>query len=149
MSKRNWIGSSQIHSSQGGNRSHAWSARICGAVALACFASAAKADEGGVSFWLPGLYGSLAAVPQTAPGWSLLAFSYYTNVKAGADVAVAREVQIGRFTPPVTANLSADLHAKVGLKWFKPNYTCATPVLGGQVTMGVGGFFGRSTADLN
>ena len=28
----------------------------------------ASADEGGVGFWLPGLYGSLAAVP-TAPGW--------------------------------------------------------------------------------
>ena len=101
-----------------------------------------------MSFWLPGLFGSLAAVPQAAPGWSLLTFSYYTNVKAGADVAAAREVQIGRFTPTVTANLSADLHAKVGLQWVQPNYTFATPVLGGQVTMGVGGFFGRSTADL-
>jgi hypothetical protein len=30
----------------------------------------AHADEGGVSFWLPGLFGSLAAVPVT-PGWSL------------------------------------------------------------------------------
>jgi hypothetical protein len=30
----------------------------------------ALADEGGVSFWLPGLFGSLAAVPQQ-PGWSL------------------------------------------------------------------------------
>jgi len=28
------------------------------------------ADETGVSFWLPGLFGSLAAVPQQ-PGWSL------------------------------------------------------------------------------
>jgi hypothetical protein len=149
MSKRNWIGSSQIHSSQGADRSHvAWSARICGAVALACFASAVKADEGGVSFWLPGLYGSLAAVPQTAPGWSLLAFSYYTNVSASADVARAREIQIGRFTPTLTANLSANLHANVGLEWIQPNYTLAAPVLGGQLTLGMGGFFGRSTADL-
>jgi hypothetical protein len=30
----------------------------------------AAADEGGVSFWLPGLFGSLAAVPQQ-PGFSL------------------------------------------------------------------------------
>ena len=28
------------------------------------------ADENGVSFWLPGLFGSLAAVPQQ-PGWAL------------------------------------------------------------------------------
>jgi len=30
----------------------------------------AQADEGGVGFWLPGLFGSLAAAPQV-PGWSL------------------------------------------------------------------------------
>ncbi len=123
--------------------------RTAGTAIALLFPTVALADEGGVSFWLPGLFGSLAAVPQAAPGWSLLTFSYYTNVKAGADVAAAREVQIGRFTPTVTANLSADLHAKVGLQWVQPNYTFATPVLGGQVTMGVGGFFGRSTADLN
>ena len=30
--------------------------------------SLARADEGGVGFWLPGQLGTLAAVPQT-PGW--------------------------------------------------------------------------------
>ena len=30
----------------------------------------ASADEAGVSFWLPGQYGSYAAVPSD-PGWSL------------------------------------------------------------------------------
>ena len=29
----------------------------------------ARADEGGISFWLPGIYGSLAALPQQ-PGWA-------------------------------------------------------------------------------
>ena len=75
---------------------------VCGALALAAVFSVpgiSVADEGGVSFWLPGLFGSLAAVPQAAPGWSLLTFSYYTNVSAGGDVAAAREVEIGRFTP--------------------------------------------------
>jgi hypothetical protein len=37
----------------------------------------ASADEGGVSFWIPGLFGSLAATPQQ-PGWSL-ANIYYHN----------------------------------------------------------------------
>ena len=37
----------------------------------------ALADEGGVSFWLPGTYGSLAAVPGV-PGWSFLTFNYAT-----------------------------------------------------------------------
>ncbi|TMJ02869.1 MAG: phenol degradation protein meta [Alphaproteobacteria bacterium] len=119
------------------------------ALALVTFEPAVLfADEGGVSFWLPGLFGSLAAVPQPTPGWSLLTFTYYTNVSAGADVAAAREVQIGRFNPTLTTNLSANLHAQVGLQWVQPNYAFATPVLGGQLTMGIGGLFGRSSADL-
>src|SRR5262245_47056173 len=122
--------------------------RTAGATLALLFPTLALADEGGVSFWLPGLFGSLAAVPQPAPGWSLLTFSYYTNVSAGADVAAAREVQIGRFTPTLTANLSAALHANAELQWVQPNYTFATPVLGGQATVGMGGFFGRSSVDL-
>ena len=63
-------------------------------------------------------------------------------------MARAREIQIGRFTPTLTANLSANLDARVGLQWIQPNYTFANPVLGGQLTLGMGGFFGRSSADL-
>ena len=70
-------------------------AAIVFAPAIMFFPHCALADEGGVSFWLPGLYGSLAAVPVAAPGWSLLTFSYYTKVSAGADVAIAREVIAG------------------------------------------------------
>ena len=122
--------------------------RTAGTAIALLFPTVVLADEGGVSFWLPGLFGSLAAVPQAAPGWSLLTFSYYTNVSAGSDVSAAREIQIGRFTPTATANLSANLHAQVGLEWVQPNYTFATPVLGGQATVGMGAFFGRSNADL-
>src|SRR3974390_1385052 len=68
---------------------------------------ASLADEGGVSFWLPGLYGSLAAVPASAPGWAAFNFLYNTNVHAGADVAAAREITIGRFNPTVNINLNA------------------------------------------
>src|SRR5919108_685610 len=34
------------------------------------FSGAAYADEGGVSYWLPGRFSSLAATPQV-PGWSM------------------------------------------------------------------------------
>ena len=34
------------------------------------------ADEDGVSFWLPGIYGSLAAVPQQ-PGFTFTAINYF------------------------------------------------------------------------
>jgi len=58
------------------------------AVAIAAWGSCAEnafADEGGISFWLPGIYGGLAATPQQ-PGWSLATFYYHTSVKAGGDV---------------------------------------------------------------
>jgi hypothetical protein len=38
-------------------------------LATALPASSAMADAGGLSFWLPGTFGSLAAVP-AVPGWS-------------------------------------------------------------------------------
>ena len=39
-------------------------------VAVACSTNISFADEDGVSFWIPGFFGSLAAVPQQ-PGWSV------------------------------------------------------------------------------
>ena len=69
------------------------------------------ADEGGVSFWLPGFFGSLAAAPQQ-PGWSLTSIYYHTSVSAGADVARAREFETGRIPLNLTANLNASLDAR-------------------------------------
>ena len=65
------------------------------------FSQCALADEGGVSFWIPGLFGSLAATPQQ-PGWSLANIYYHTSVSAGADVARAREFTLGRVPGNVT-----------------------------------------------
>ena len=56
----------------------------------------ARADESGISFWLPGLYGSLAATPGT-PGWSVAAIYYHTSVNASGAAAASREFQVGRF----------------------------------------------------
>ena len=120
-----------------------------GAAIALLFPTVALADEDGVSFWLPGLFGSLAAVPQAAPGWSFLTFSYDTDVSAGGDVARARSIRIGRFDPTLTARLSADLDANVALQWIQPNYTFATPVLGGQATVGLGGYLGHNDTDLD
>jgi len=106
------------------------------------------ADEGGVSFWLPGIYGSLAAVPGQ-PGWSFLTFNYYDSVKAGADVSRAREIQIGRFDPTLSVNINANLNAKpIDIVWLQPGYTFATPVLGGQAYVGLGAFFGHNRTSL-
>jgi hypothetical protein len=74
----------------------------------------ALADEGGVSFWLPGIYGSLAAVPVT-PGWFYNSFYYHWSGNAGADVATAREFQIGRLNPTLTLSASASLRANIDM----------------------------------
>ena len=74
----------------------------------------AAADEGGVSFWLPGLFGSLAAVPQQ-PGWSLATIYYHDSVTAGADVGRAREFTIGNIPINASANLSARLNSNIDL----------------------------------
>src|SRR5262249_24090452 len=105
------------------------------------------ADEGGVSFWLPGFFGSLAAAPQQ-PGWSLTSIYYHTSVSAGADVARAREFEIGRIPVNLTANVNASLQARADLGLFMPNYTFATPVLGGQLTVGAIGIYGRTSTSL-
>jgi hypothetical protein len=65
-------------------------------------------------------------------------------------VSAAREVQIGRLPPTTaTANLSASLHAQADLQWIQPNYTFATPVLGGQFTVSMASFVGWQSADLS
>jgi len=66
------------------------------------------ADESGISFWLPGLEGSLAAAP-TTPGWSLGTIYYHTSVNANGAAAAAREFQVGRFSPTVNINLNLSL----------------------------------------
>src|SRR3981189_232077 len=119
-------------------------------VAMAMFgflAEAAYADEGGVSYWLPGRFSSLAATPQV-PGWSMAEVYYHTTVSAFGAVAAAREIQIGRFSPNVNVSLNANLNAQADLLLLNPTYTFATPVLGGQFSLGVTGLFGRSAATL-
>src|SRR5215813_2043635 len=107
----------------------------------------AAADEGGVSFWLPGFFGSLAAAPQQ-PGWSLTSMYYHTSVSAGAEVARAREFETGRTSLTATANVSASLQARADLGLLMPTYTFATPVLGGQLTVGAIGLYGRTSTTL-
>jgi hypothetical protein len=94
----------------------------------------AVADEGGVSFWLPGLFGSLAAVPQQ-PGWQVTAMEYYDSVKAGGDVALARDITIKGFTTSLKANINANLNSHIDLGLVIPSYVFAQSVLGGQASV--------------
>jgi hypothetical protein len=124
---------------------------LCGALTLAAVFSVpgiSLADEGGVSFWLPGQVGILAAAPQQ-PGWALAIINYYASVNAGGNVAAAREVTIGRFNPTVNVNLNVNLKANAEFVLVNPSYTFATPVFGGQFAVSMVGFVGRSSTDLN
>ena len=72
------------------------------------------ADENGISFWLPGLFGSLAAVPQH-PGWSVTAINYFDLVSASGNVAASREITIGKLSPTVNVNLNVNVKATLDL----------------------------------
>jgi hypothetical protein len=120
--------------------------RIGCVAAVATFALApeiSRADEGGVSFWIPGFFGSLAATPQQ-PGWSLATVYYHTSVSAGADVARAREFTLGRVPANLTvnANLNLSVNATGNLGFVIPSYVFATPVLGGQASVSLVGAYG-------
>ena len=82
-------------------------AAIVLAPAIMLFSNCALADEGGVSFWIPGLFGSLAATPQQ-PGWSLGNIYYHTSVSAGADVARAREFTLNRAAAKLQRGVPTD-----------------------------------------
>ena len=107
------------------------------------FSHCALADENGVSFWVPGFFGSLAATPQQ-PGWSLAKIYYHTSVSAGADVARAREFTLGRVPGNLTvnANLNLNVNATGDLGFVIPTYVFATPVLGGQASVSLMAAYG-------
>src|SRR6266702_8010795 len=124
-------------------------AAIVLAPAIMFFSNCALADEGGVSFWVPGFFGSLAATPQQ-PGWSLANVYYHTSVSAGADVARAREFTLGRVPANVTvnANLNLSVNATGDLGFVIPTYVFATPVLGGQASASLVGAYGVVSTTL-
>jgi hypothetical protein len=113
-----------------------WKALLPLIAAIVLFSQPSLADEGGVSFWLPGIFGSLSAAP-LQPGFSLMSMYYHTSVEAGAEVARAKEIKIGRIPATITGSVSAKLDASGDLAIEIPSYTFGTPVLGGQATIGL------------
>jgi hypothetical protein len=118
------------------------------AVTLVCSAGVTLADEGGVSFWIPGTFGSLAATPQQ-PGWSFAALNYYTSVSASGAAAASREITIGRFNPTVNVDLNVNLHSQAETVWLNPSYVFATPVFGGQLAVGMTAIVGTNHTNLD
>ena len=105
-------------------------------VALLLAASPASADEGGASFWLPGNFGSLAAVP-SEPGWEMALVYYHSFGDQGADATFPRG---GRVTAGV------ETHAD--FVFISPTYVFATPVAGAQASVNLSGAFGWLAVDI-
>lgn len=118
------------------------------AAAFVLLSQVASADENGISFWLPGLFGSLAAVPQQ-PGWSAADIYFHTSVSASGATAASREITIGRFSPTTNVNLNVNLNARGDLNLFVPSYVFATPVFGGQLAVSTAIVYGRTSTDLS
>jgi hypothetical protein len=116
--------------------------------ALTMGAVPAVADEGGVSFWIAGQYGSLAAAP-LQPGWSFGATFYHASDAASGEVAAARQATIGRFPVNVKIDLNANLSARPDLLVIASTYVFSTPVLGGQLAVGLASGFGHAKASID
>src|SRR5262245_25331866 len=82
-------------------------APLAGTIVLST-ATSSLADEGGVSFWVPGFFGSLAAAPQV-PGFSLANVFYYNQVSAGGNVAFAKQVSLGNINVNFNGNFNANV----------------------------------------
>jgi len=98
---------------------------------------AGMADEGGASFWLPGQFGSFAAV-RSEPGWSLATIYYH----ASADAEKSRSFNKGRF-------LTAGLEEKQDLLMLAPTYVFSDPLWGGQASVSLTALYGRVSVDVN
>jgi len=97
----------------------------------------AHADEGGVSFWLPGQYGSLAAVP-AEPGWSIPLVYYHASTDADDSKSFVR-----------SGKITAGLDVGVDLLLAVPTYVFANPVAGGQASISLTVLYGRADVDVN
>lgn len=99
----------------------------------------ARADEGGVAFWLSGQYASFAAVPQE-PGWYLPTMGYYYNGSASASKSFPRGTTI-----------SSGLDAQAGLMFIVPTFVPDVKILGGQPAFSIafGGGYAETSADVS
>jgi len=112
------------------------------------FPQSSNADEAGVSFWLPGFFGSLAATP-LVPGFAIASVSYHTPMRAAGDVTFARQVARGDITGNFNGNLNAHLAADVTLVMTIPSYTFAQPFLGGQASVSLAIPYGYSRVGVD
>ena len=128
---------------------HRWimAAVVAGAIAIA--PKPAIADQGGVSFWVPGLFGSLAAVPGQ-PGFNFASVYYHTSVGAsGSRRCRQSRSRSGSCSASANlkVNLNVDLNARANLVFLVPGYIFETPIFGGQLGVSMAVIPGQQTRD--
>jgi hypothetical protein len=111
----------------------------CLLATLSCLSlpGTAAADEGGVSFWLPGQYGSFAAVP-SEPGWSFEGSYYHASADDSRGISFQRggAIQTGMTSP-------SDLFM------FTPTYAFKTRIFGAQAAFGTTILYGKNATSVS
>ena len=97
----------------------------------------ARADEGGVAFWLSGQFPSMMAVPST-PGFSVSVTPYYYNANAG-----------GSKTSERGGSLVTGLSTQAPLVFVQPGYAWDTKVLGGTPYVGLAFGGGKNSTQVD
>jgi hypothetical protein len=104
---------------------------------LALRAKLACADEGGVSYWTPGQYGSFAAIAPS-PGWSLPLVYYNYGGSVGAEQSLTR----GNL-------LTGGLKGSLDGIFIVPTYTLNTTILGAVPSFSIAYLPAYSAASAN
>ena len=101
------------------------------------FTRTAAGDEAGVSFWLPGQYGSFAAVP-SKPGWSFESSYYHASADASRGISFERggAIQAGMKSPS-------------DFVMFTPTYAFETPIVGAQAAFGTTILYGKNATSVS
>jgi hypothetical protein len=133
---------SVIHARPRGGHIRASSTDLLRAVVLAApglllGVAPSHADEGGVSFWLPGLFGSLAAVPG-APCWAFTTVYVHPSVQASGGKDFTRG-----------GSVVAGVNGVGNLFAYGPTYTLYSPVLGGQASISLLNVGGTNSASIS
>jgi hypothetical protein len=134
--------------SDGAHRSiSSWACAKLFALSTLCMLSmsAARADEAGISMWVPGFFGSLAATPQS-PGFSFASVFIAPSVGGGGNLVFSRQVTRGGLTVNFNGNLNATLDGRADLYLAIPSYTLPMPILGAQANVALAIPYGGSFA---
>jgi hypothetical protein len=116
-------------------------AKLAGTASLAmllCWGAVARADQGGVSFWVPGIHASMAAVPPD-PGFSMPSTLYFYSGKAES----SRNFAIGGL-----------IATGVEVKDFEgvflaPTWVPEEPVAGGRLALSMMGVVANNEVSAN